>query len=422
MIIGILPHLDNKTGGIYQYCLSMLESLLTLKNKDNSFVVFSDVYRHPLFQKMTELNWKHPSLYPRVRVKYVNRNIIIKNVLKSTLPSPIFSQVVNLANSLYRSSTLRNISKKIKGNIATKHRFLNYGVEMMIYLSSNALAYEINIPFVFVIHDLQHKYYPDFFTKEEIKARDKIFNTASEQALLVVCESEYVKRDIVKFYKVTENKIKVLPSPPPSYILNKRNDPKVLAEVKLKYKLPDRYLFYPAHFWRHKNHLNLLKAIKYINKKHKEFINLVLVGSKKDYYPLIQKEIKNLDLKDQVHYLGFIPDLHIPYLYQNAEVLVMPTLFESLSLPIWEAFALGVPVISSNICALPEQVKDDGLLFDPQNIEEIGNKIYKIWTDNRLKKKLRTSGYKRIKSMTLKSYGRGWLKIISEVRSILQKT
>ena len=140
MTIGILPHLDNKTGGIYQYCLSMLESLLTAKIKKHSFVVFSDVYRHPLFQKMTELNWKHPSLYPRVRVKYVNKNIIIKNVLKNTLPPSIFLQVANLANSLYRSTTLRNISKRINGSTATKHRFLNYGVEMMIYLSSNSLA------------------------------------------------------------------------------------------------------------------------------------------------------------------------------------------------------------------------------------------------------------------------------------------
>lgn len=56
----------------------------------------------------------------------------------------------------------------------------------------------------------------------------------------------------------------------------------------------------------------------------------------------------------------------------------MPTLFESVSLPIWESFYLGVPVVSSDVCALPEQVGDAGLLFDPNNVEDMAEKIYKI--------------------------------------------
>ena len=59
----------------------------------------------------------------------------------------------------------------------------------------------------------------------------------------------------------------------------------------------------------------------------------------------------------------------MPYLYKLSTTSVMPTLFESISLPIWEAFYFGVPVVSSNVCALPEQVVNAGLLFDPYNIE-----------------------------------------------------
>ncbi len=65
----------------------------------------------------------------------------------------------------------------------------------------------------------------------------------------------------------------------------------------------------------------------------------------------------------------------MPYLYKLSTALVMPTLFESVSLPIWESFYLGVPVVSSNVCALPEQVGDAGLLFDPHDIEDMAEKI-----------------------------------------------
>jgi len=92
----------------------------------------------------------------------------------------------------------------------------------------------------------------------------------------------------------------------------------------------------------------------------------------------------------------------------------MPTLFESVSLPIWESFYLGVPVVSSNVCALPEQVGDAGLLFDPHNIEDLAEKIYKIWIDDEIRKSLIEKGFKRIKNMTLENYAKEWTKVIDE--------
>jgi glycosyltransferase involved in cell wall biosynthesis len=93
----------------------------------------------------------------------------------------------------------------------------------------------------------------------------------------------------------------------------------------------------------------------------------------------------------------------------------MPTLFESVSLPIWEAFYLGVPVVSSNVCALPEQVGDAGLIFDPYNIEDMAEKIYKVWKDNALRQELIKKGYERIKDLTLENYAKQWKSVIEEV-------
>jgi len=105
----------------------------------------------------------------------------------------------------------------------------------------------------------------------------------------------------------------------------------------------------------------------------------------------------------------------MPYLYKLSTALVMPTLFESLSIPIWEAFYLGVPVVSSNVCALPEQVGDAGLLFDPNDVEDMAGKIYRIWIDEDLRKELIQRGYERIKDLTFEKYAKDWESIIDEV-------
>ncbi|MCM8824399.1 MAG: glycosyltransferase, partial [Candidatus Omnitrophica bacterium] len=119
-------------------------------------------------------------------------------------------------------------------------------------------------------------------------------------------------------------------------------------------------------------------------------------------------------------WLGYVPEEDMPYLYKLSTALIMPTLFESVSIPIWEAFNLDVPVVSSNVYALPEQVGDAGLLFDPFNIEEMAEKIYKVWTDEKLRQELIEKGQRRVKDMTLENYARKWEKIIEEAISLIK--
>jgi glycosyltransferase involved in cell wall biosynthesis len=146
-------------------------------------------------------------------------------------------------------------------------------------------------------------------------------------------------------------------------------------------------------------------------------IPLILVGSKKNNFENVMKEIQNLGLSRQVKYLGYVPDEDMPYLYKLATALVMPTLFESVSMPIWEAFHLGCPVVSSNVCALPEQVGDAGLIFDPYNIEDMAEKIFIIWTNENLRSELINKGFERVKDLTIENYAKEWEKILEEVKN-----
>ena len=86
--------------------------------------------------------------------------------------------------------------------------------------------------------------------------------------------------------------------------------------------------------------------------------------------------------------------------------LVMPSLFESISIPIYEAFSLGVPVCASNVCGIPEQVADAGLLFDPESVEDMKEMIKILLKDAELRERLIIAGKKRLRELDHKNFGR----------------
>jgi glycosyltransferase involved in cell wall biosynthesis len=189
------------------------------------------------------------------------------------------------------------------------------------------------------------------------------------------------------------------------------------SEVRQKYRLPSRYLFYPAQFWPHKNHLNLLKAFHLIEKKYPD-LQLVLSGSKQNSQSSILNKVHELGLEGRVRILGYVDYADLAALYSLSEMLVMPTLFESVSIPIYEAFAQGVTVCSSNVVALPEQVGDAGLLFDPLNPVDIANSIQKILDDSSLAEKLRKLGRARIQSLTPEIYSAQLSSLVDRVERL----
>jgi len=377
MKIGILAIASPDSGGVFQYTISMLEAMKVITKSSNKYEVIQ--IGHESFPKI------------------LDKEYIIKNQ-----KTPIGLKIRRIIHFFTGIEI---------GNLAP-----NVDVDLIISPIIALLPFSMKRPYIVTIHDFQHKYYPQFFTIKEKITREIIYRTG-KKASLVICESNYVKQDLVKFLNIDESKIKVLPSPPPSYLQTIEIKKENLLTIKEKYNLPEGYIFYPAQFWYHKNHINLLRALRYIKDKYNLEIPLILVGSKKNNFENVMKEIQNLGLSQQVKYLGYVPDEDMPYLYKLATALVMPTLFESVSMPIWEAFHLGCPVVSSNVCALPEQVGDAGLIFDPYNIEDMAEKIFIIWTNENLRNELVNKGFERAKDLTIENYAKEWEKILEEVKN-----
>ena len=383
MKIGILTLCPKGGGGVYQYTESLLESLLKYTSHDY-FIVN---YNRSAIPEISRLNKGH-----FIEIKKNHSNIFMKIKRATYVNLPV-------------SRGLLDVSKNYK--IIRK-----FNLNLIIDPATSLIPIYMGIPYIVTIHDLQHKYYPEFFTLKERVSRNYVYKNAAKNALLVTCESNFVMHDIVNFLGVPKERIRVVPSPPPLDLTVNKISCEELERTKVRYNLTRKYLFYPAHLWYHKNHVKLIESLNLIRERYKEEIPLILVGSQKGNFENTMRRITDLNLDNQVNWLGYVPKKDMLYLYKLATALVMPTLFESVSMPIWEAFLLGVPVVSSNVCALPEQVGDAGLLFDPNNIDDMAEKIYTVWTDENLRKELIRKGYERIKDMTLENYAKQWEEII----------
>ena len=221
--------------------------------------------------------------------------------------------------------------------------------------------------------------------------------------------------------KIPASRINIIQSPPPLMSNHRLHDKEYTRKVKEKYALPDRYIFYPAQFWPHKNHEKLLDAFKIVNQKYDD-VHLVLSGGvlsaheklKRNSGAAIIKKIDELGLSNCVHLPGYIDHDSLDGIYMLSEMLVVPTLFESVSLPIYEAFYLGVPVCASKVVALPEQVGNAGLLFDPHDYKDISAKIIEMIENKSLRQKCIENGFLKIKQLNIKSYSDSLVRIINE--------
>ena len=255
------------------------------------------------------------------------------------------------------------------------------------------------------VHDLMHRYEPRF---KEISSsyatRENVFKGAVRISDIVLVDSQLGKEQLKECYYNKKHfpKIEILPFVAPRHI-NK--------EMEEYIETPEKYIFYPAQFWEHKNHVNLIKALMYAKRKENK-ICLVLVGAEKNALKRIREMIQENDLQENVFILGFVSNEQITYLYKHAVALVMPSYFGPTNIPPLEAMTLGCPAIVSNKYAMGEQVGDAGLLFNPDSPEEIAECILKVWNNLELRRELINRGYQRISKWTEEDFKRRFLQIV----------
>ena len=279
-----------------------------------------------------------------------------------------------------------------------------------------------SLPSIYNPHDLQHLHFPQFFGAAELAKRDFVYRSGCQLARTVAVSSRWIKEDIIRHYQVDPDKIQIIPWAPPTEAY-KNPSSRDQDEVQKKHALPIPFVLYPAMTWPHKNHLRLLEALAILRDRHDLKLHLVCTGSLlQPYSSSIQQRVSELGLTSQVSFLGFVSDIELRALYRLSQFLVMPSLFESDSSPIYEAWLEGTPIACSNVTSLPVQVMDAAVLFDPYDPAAIADAMRRISTDNNLRHDLAANGYLRVKDFdwdrTARAYRaiyrRGACRLLSE--------
>jgi glycosyltransferase involved in cell wall biosynthesis len=233
-----------------------------------------------------------------------------------------------------------------------------------------------------------------------------IFNVLRRFLLKVdsICAiSKSTAEDIKHFYNISGEKIFINYN---GFDKTRLEDKSVTeSDLRRKYDIEGSYLLYVARIEHPgKNHLNLIKAYEKLSPEIRDKYSLVFAGSDWNGAQAVHDYVRSSPVKGRVKFCGFVDDASLSGLYRFASLYVFPSFCEGFGIPMLEAMACGVPVVCSNRTSLPEIGGDAVLTFEPDNVEQISDAIFKLLTDRALYDKLVSNGCNRIKEFDWKKH------------------
>lgn len=335
---------DQGQGGVQQVIRSLAEGFRLIEN--------SDIKRSWIVYKGTR--WWEGVFPPEDNLIVINPPFGKISILIANRAPKIISLIYPILSKL----------KSRKPPFDNRLRALHVDVVHMPFQD----GFTTDLPYVYHPHDLQHKYFPANFSKAQLNHRDQVWKKLAVNAKMVMAASTIVQDDLIKFWMIEKSKICVVPVPPPTRTFEcGTSNPFQKME----------YLIYPAVFWPHKNHVTLVYALKELVAKFPN-IKCIFAGSKGSEQSRIKKLVQDLDLTETICFAGHVPEELYGTLLRNSKAVVIPSLFEALSLTVIDALNLGKLVVCSDIPAFRLQDKADMIFFNPENHEDLCEKLEAI--------------------------------------------
>ena len=271
------------------------------------------------------------------------------------------------------------------------------GVDVIHFVSQGAFL--TGIPSIYHPHDLQHIHLPQFFSPRARATRTRNYKAFADRAAMVAVASTWIKRDVSLHLGIPDKKIAVVPWAPPLAAVPEPTADEAAA-IARGLRLPARYLMYPARTWPHKNHEALIDAASLLRRRDGLDVQLVFTGNRTPEARGLEARARRSGVDDLVTWTGFLNPRELRAVYGMSEGVVIPSLFEAASAPLWEAWLAGKPAACSNVTSLPDQAGDAAIVFDPTSIEAVADAIARLWTSQELRNTLAISGMKRVSAFT----------------------
>lgn len=263
------------------------------------------------------------------------------------------------------------------------------------------------MPTAISIMDVSYLHFPDLFAKKDLYQLKRWTAYSAKQARKIFTISEASKNDIIKYYHVSPENV-IVTYPGIKDMMSSKQ------QVKPAFSLPNKYILFVGTLQPRKNLNRLIEAFSSIAKEFPQ-IDLVIVGKKGWLYEAILSSPEKFNIAGKVHFLDFVDDNDLPFLYKNAEFFILPSLYEGFGLPILEAMQYDCPVIASNVSSLPEAGGDACLYVNPEDVLDIADKMRQLLKDSDLRKSLIEKGKNQLKNFSWKKTALETLQVLESV-------
>jgi glycosyltransferase involved in cell wall biosynthesis len=276
------------------------------------------------------------------------------------------------------------------------------------------------IKIVVTIHDLAFRFFKNQFPLKDWLFLSFFTKKAVARANKIIAVSQNTKRDLLKEYKVNPAKIKVVYHGYNKKIFNLKNakEENKIKNIKREYGIKGRYILYVGALQPRKNLEVLLEAFNKIKGK-KEFaeLRLVLAGPKAWLWKKILQKAKISEHSKDIIFTGHYKTKDLPHLMGGAEVFVFPSLYEGFGIPVLEAMASGLPVISSDNSSLPEVGGQAPRYFQAEDAQSLAKNLEKVLEDDALRNEMKQKGLVQVNNFSWEKCAQETYKILSDSNS-----
>lgn len=410
MNIAVIITNTNQSGGAFQYELLNLTILRKYKNNNFKFFFYCESKKISNYYKTynIEINLIKKNLLQKLNDFFFNIRIL-KDLLiyiSTTFQRPKLKFLNILKFNFY--SSLENRLNKDKVDL--------------IYFTSPTLLYKQirSLPFIFTVFDLNfhyQNYFPELSNNNEFLKRHNYYFESLNRAFKIIVCSNFLKKQIIQYYNILPERIEILP-----YLPNKKkfeNERELF--FKEKYRLSANYIFYPASFYPHKNHIYILKVLDYLNNFHNKNFYVYFVGTTPNLnstLTFLKKNINQLNIKKYVKFFDFVEDESIQYFYKNAICLLMPSFNGPNNIPPLEAIINDCPLLYSDIPEFKEQFGNLVEYIDLKNPANTAKKVINLFEDNLHRKNIINTQIKYFENWNEDKFFNNLINIILDFKNI----
>lgn len=289
----------------------------------------------------------------------------------------------------------------------------------LVHIPLNNVPVLMPKPYVVTIHDMSSLVF-DY----DDDAADKLHLWRFRRGLLradrVIAVSGATRRDVLNFLNIPAARVRQIYNALDPAFFDVENDERKRREILDRYQIDYPYLLYAGSVNPRKNVARIVEAFALLRQdlgdhpKYKD-LRLVIIGDQMSKYPALRRAVHQSRVREVVRFLGFVKKDELKVFYQSAEAFVFPSLYEGFGLPPLEAMALGTPVITSGVSALPEVVGEAAMIVKPENVFDIKRGIREVLLDEDLRATLIERGHQQVKRFSWYDTARQVLDVYREI-------